>query len=111
MWIDSDDSAMPPDVRKRSALPFSPDKNSRLRPRLGKPERPVGFVERPKAFGTSDGTATDFLAKLNREQSFLFCRGDKYEDPDPVRIDRFVGSLFIHLRAATRRLPEWTSDG
>jgi hypothetical protein len=52
------DSAMPPDVRKRSALPSIGTRNLGLRPKAGRsPEFNIELAGRPEAFRTSDGTA------------------------------------------------------
>jgi len=58
---------MPPDVRKRSALPFRFVMNSGLRPnKLGIAQNPNrGLAGRPKAFRTSGGIADDFLGKAS----------------------------------------------
>ena len=59
------DSAMPLDVRKRSALPFRFIMNSGPRPQqVGhSPKFKWGLAGRPKAFRTSGGVAEDFLGK------------------------------------------------
>ena len=49
---------MPPDVRKRSALPSIGQTNLGLRPKPGRsPEFNVELAGRPEAFRTSDGIA------------------------------------------------------
>src|SRR5438270_6356030 len=62
-------SAMPPDVRKRSALPSTGSTNLGLRPKLGRsPKFNIELAGRPEAFRTSDGTAVplkEFLGKSN----------------------------------------------
>jgi hypothetical protein len=58
---------MPPDVRKRSALPFRFVMNSGLRPnKLGIAQNSDGgLAGRPKAFRTSGGRAEAFLGKAS----------------------------------------------
>jgi hypothetical protein len=49
---------MPPDVRKRSALPSIGIRNSGLRPETGRsPKFNIELAGRPEAFRSSDGTA------------------------------------------------------
>ena len=64
-------AALPPDVRKRSALPFRFLLNPGLRPQRSGVAQADRLAGRPKAFRTSDGIAGDFLGKAavsNRSQ-------------------------------------------
>lgn len=58
---------MPPDVRKRFALPFVGTKKLGLRPKSGRsPKTKYRLAGRPEAFRTSDGPAVlakEFSAK------------------------------------------------
>jgi len=66
-------AALPPDVRKRSALPSNSDRNRGCAPKTGRsPRAAAKFVGRPEAFRTSDGRAARlnyFLGKADRQKS------------------------------------------
>jgi hypothetical protein len=62
-------AALPPDVRKRSALPFPPAMNLGASPQqIGRsPNREDGRAGRPEAFRTSAGIAGKFLGKATTD--------------------------------------------
>jgi hypothetical protein len=59
-------AALPPDVRKRSALPFPFPNGFGASPQNGhRPNKENGLAGRPEAFRTSAGRAGDFLGKAD----------------------------------------------